>query len=365
MRGPGSDAAPEVLPLRAPVGGTGSRVAIRGTPKASRRDRAANLIARAHLRPLIEGVARWHGVLVLTYHRVGDADGQPWDRGLWSASVAELDGQLAAAARCADVIAPDEFTEVMRSGRGRHLLITFDDGYRDNYEIAFPLLRRHGLKAIFFLTTGFLDRPHIGWWDEIAWMVRGAPGDSIPGDRPGDPPLSLLDREAAIAEIVRRYKSLPAPDAERLLEWLGQATGRGRCAASEAEGMWMTWDMAREMHAAGMGIGGHTVSHPLLSRITPEQQREEITGCARRLREEVGIEMGMFAYPVGSPDAFDDATREILGECGVQSAFSFYGGLARPARWDPLDVPRNHVGRGYTPELLEAATALPQLFARP
>lgn len=332
--------------------------------KASRRERAANLVARLRVRPLIEGLVRWRGVLVLTYHRIGESEGQPWDRRLWSATAEELDGQLATAARCADVIDPADFVSVMRGGQGRHLMITFDDGYRDNYEIAYALLRRHGLRAVFFLATGFIDRPHVGWWDEIAWMVRRSTVEGLPARGHLLRPVGLGDHEVAIAELVDRYKSLPAEEADALLEELGQSTGSGRCPQAEAEGMWMTWDMAREMQAAGMVIGGHSTEHPLLARVSLERQHEEIATCRRRLREELGIEMTFFAYPVGSPDTFNRDTRAILLECGVQSAFSFYGGLARPSRWDPLDVPRTNVGPGYSVQMLEAATALPQLFTR-
>jgi peptidoglycan/xylan/chitin deacetylase (PgdA/CDA1 family) len=122
--------------------------------------------------------------------------------------------------------------------------------------------------------------------------------------------------------------------------------------------------MAREMLAAGMSIGGHTVSHPVLSRLSAERQREEIAGCAKRLAEELGVQMKWFAYPVGSRDAFTPLTQAILRENEVELAFSFYGGFARRSRFAPLDVPRIHIAPGYTPELLEGIILLPRLLAR-
>jgi peptidoglycan/xylan/chitin deacetylase (PgdA/CDA1 family) len=114
----------------------------------------------------------------------------------------------------------------------------------------------------------------------------------------------------------------------------------------------MTWDMARELHAAGMSIGGHTVTHPVLARLPAERQREEIEGCARRLREELGVAMRWFAYPVGARDTFTPLTQRLLRDCGVELAFSYYGGFARPSRWNPLDVPRVHVDSALAPRLL-------------
>jgi peptidoglycan/xylan/chitin deacetylase (PgdA/CDA1 family) len=318
----------------------------------SRRDLAATALARPGIRSVVRRLPRWRGVLTLNYHRVGDAVGQPWDRTLWSTDAAGFDAQLALLAREADVIAPADVADALRSGRpGRRVMITFDDGYRDNYEVAFPLLRRHGLPATFFLTTGFLDCPHVAWWDELAWMVRRGGGEADGHD-------------AEIRALCEHYKALPSERAEALLDEVAARTGAGRCAPAHAEELWMTWEMARALRDGGMTIGGHTVTHPLLARVPVARQREEIAGCAARLADELGEQMRWFAYPVGSRDAFTEQTQALLHEQGVVFAFSFYGGVGRFDAWDPLDVPRVHVGPHTTPALLAAALALPQRFAR-
>ncbi len=349
------------------------------------RDRAATVLRRLPLRRTLRLLGAWPGVLVLNYHRIGDREGQPWDGVMWNVSAAEFDEQLATLTRHTEVIGPGDVPGAMSGGRGRRVLLTFDDGYRDNYELAFPLLRRHGLQATFFLTSGFLDSPRASWWDEIAWMVRhargepraisagnGSAGNAGNGSVAGV--TSLLpagvalaagnDDDAAIATLIARYKALPEGDGERFLEELAAATGSGRCGADEAGELWMTWEMAREMHAAGMSIGGHTVTHPLLARLTAERQREEVAACAQRLQEELGVAMRWFAYPVGTRDAFTPLTKEVLRGNGVELAFSFYGGFARPSHWDPLDVPRIHVDQVLTPRLLGSALGLQRILAR-
>ncbi len=209
---------------------------------------------------------------------------------------------------------------------------------RDNYELAFPLLRKYGLSATFFLASGFLDGRRVSWWDEIAWMAHRAGSEArhvaaVPGGVTPPTGSSLLptgisftasSRDATVAELVDRYKALPDGDGERFLEEFAEVSGSGRCGASNAEGLWMSWEMAREMRDAGMSIGGHTVSHPVLARLSVERQREEIAGCAQRLSEELGVAMRWFAYPVGSRGTFTPLTRMILRDCGVELAFSFY-----------------------------------------
>jgi peptidoglycan/xylan/chitin deacetylase (PgdA/CDA1 family) len=330
------------------------------------RARATAVAAKLPLQTALKLLGRWQGILVLNYHRIGTGVAQPWDPKMWSVSAEQLDRQLQTLARCAEVIDVCDVPAAMSASRGRRVLLTFDDGYRDNFELAFPLLRKRGLSAAFFLATGFLDSPHAAWWDEIAWMVSHASSDvrcagtmsngCEPSSGtillPGGVSLKPATRQVAITQCIERYKALPDDQGESYLEELAAALGSGRCGESDAKDLWMTWDMAREMHAAGMSIGGHTVSHPVLARLPAERQREEITGCARRLGEELGVPMRCFAYPVGGRDSFTRLTREMLRECGVELAFSFYGGLAGASRWDSLDVPRVHVDAALAPRLL-------------
>jgi peptidoglycan/xylan/chitin deacetylase (PgdA/CDA1 family) len=333
----------------------------------SRRERAAGVLDSPRLRGLLQSLPGWRGVLVLNYHRVGDYAGSRWDRSLWSASEQLLDGQLAVLAGEAEVIGPADVEAALGDGsRGRRVLITFDDGYRDNYEIAYPLLRRHGLSATFFLATGFIDCPRVAWWDEIAWMVRSARVELLAGGDWLARPLSLNAAacDASIGELTARCKTLPGERTEAFLDYLADATQSGRCDEQEGRHMWMTWDMAKEMERNGMTIGGHTVNHPVLSRLPLESQKAEIADCALRLEQELGKPMHWFAYPVGSPDSFTADTELILRERGVKLAFSFYGGLARFKRWSSLNIPRTDIGQAHSPGVLRTMLWFPSRFAR-
>jgi peptidoglycan/xylan/chitin deacetylase (PgdA/CDA1 family) len=320
--------------------------------RRSRGEQVAATLDAAWLRPLLRRLPTWRGVLVLNYHRVGDCADSPFDHELWSATAEGFDAQLALLAREADVVGPQDVAELGRRGRGRHVLITVDDGSRDNFEIALPLLRAHGLTATFFLATGFLDRPHVSWWDEIAWMTHHA-------SRP------LPDgAEAAGRRFTQEYKHLPAERQAGFLDEIAERTGAGRCDASAAEGMWMSWDEARALRDAGMSIGGHTVTHPVLGSLGEERQRAEIAGCRERIAAELEQPMRWFSYPVGFPGSFDATTRRLLAEHDVELGFSFYGGWLRSGALDAYDVPRVHVGPATSPARMHAMLRLPQLYAR-
>jgi len=301
--------------------------------------------------------------VVLNYHRIGDGRRSVFDRCRWSATEEDFDRQVKFLTRHFDVISPRDIPYVVRVRRGRHVMITFDDGYADNYNAAFPILRSHGAVATFFVATGYIDEPRLPWWDEIAWMVRSSRRSvlELPAYLPAPVTVDEPDRERAVRALLRTYKGLPSERTAAFLDAAAEATGSGRAPGDllDVRSLWMSWGMLREMHAAQRTVGGHTVNHPLLSRMTREEQAAEIRGCARRLHDELGIPMLAFAYPVGTRDAFNADTRACLEEAGVASAFSYYGGIRRLDDWDALDVPRIAIEQEHTFADFRAAVMFP------
>ena len=202
---------------------------------------ARRLFGQSGLLSLLGQALRWSGVLVLNYHRVGNGDESPFDRGLWSADAEAFAEQIQFCKSQLDVITPDDIPRVLAHGRGRYALITFDDGYRDNYETAFPILKAEGVPATFFVATGFVDVPRVPWWDEIAWMVRTSPQDRVvlSGWVPAPVSFDEPDREGAVRTLLRAYKAMPAESNDRYLDAVAEATRSGRCGTDVGLGLWM------------------------------------------------------------------------------------------------------------------------------
>ena len=309
--------------------------------------------------------AAWRGLLVLNYHRVGDPVATAFDRGVFSATDDGFADQVRFLSRHFDLVTPGDLDHVLKDGGGRFVMITFDDGYRDNYEAAFPILRAYGARAVFFVTTGFLDDHRVAWWDEIAWMVRTSERSSLPVGRWTDAAIDLDDpaREGVIHRLLQIYKQLPAEETPAFLDWLADASGTGRIPRTASAAPWMSWDMVREMQAGGMEIGGHTVTHPVLSRLTADLQLTEVRQCKDRIEAEIGQPIKAFSYPVGQPDSFTAETQKIVSESGYRWAFSFYGGLNRRRTMDPLNIARKSVEVETSPEMFRSTVCLPQVFA--
>jgi peptidoglycan/xylan/chitin deacetylase (PgdA/CDA1 family) len=310
----------------------------------------------------------WNGLVVLNYHRLGDAKSSSLDRGVFSGTAESFARQIDLVRQHAELIDPRDVPQVLdpSTPRGRYALITFDDGYRDNYELAFPVLQAKGAKASFFVSSGFLDNPRLPWNDEISWMVRSSTWPRISANRwlPRDFDLIPDAIDGSIAQINALYVNLhgDAESTRAFLDDLAEATGSGRAPADASRGLWMTWEMIREMHAAGMEIGGHTVDHPCLADQSPDDQEAEIRGVRDRLIAETGEAPTSFAYPYGGAHQFTETTKSLLAQHEYTRGYSFYGGYNAPGKTDTFDMRRVYVAHDTTDTAIEGLVSLPQLY---
>ncbi len=293
---------------------------------------------------LLRRALRWRGVVVICHHRIGSPADTLGDPALFSATPDELDRQVRALRRHADLIAPEDLEDAARAGKGRCALITFDDGYRDLHDVALPVLAANGARAAMFVASSFVDRPRMPVWDELHWMAREA------------------GREGEARGWIEQAKRRDPRGMQRLLDAVAAETGTGRAPAGLAAEEWCTWDQVRALRDAGMAIGGHTDTHPVLAYCPRAEQEREIRRGLDRLEAELGARPTLFAYPVGGRDAFDATTRSAVRDAGLRVAYSFYGGANPWTAWDPLDVRR--IWPQPPPELLGIKVGLPPVYVR-
>lgn len=332
----------------------------------SKKELLARTLDKTGMNRLIQQSRSWSGLVVLNYHRIGDPGQSLFDWNLWSATPEGFDQQVQFAAKNFDVISANDLPQIMKNQKGRYVLITFDDGYRDNFDFAFPILKSYGVSGTFFLATGFLDNPTVPWWDEIAWMIRTSQKASLELEEWNNEKIIFdePDRNQAIYKTLKLYKSLEGSVSESFLNDLARVTGCGRCPRKEAEDLWMTWDMIREMTESGMCFGGHTVHHPVLSRLSESKQWEEIQNSGQRIEQETGKFPVVFSYPVGGPSAFTETTRTLCKKAGYLYSFSYYGGYSSfsDQDHDHYDMPRIPVEMETSPSRFRSLLTLPGIF---
>ncbi len=215
--------------------------------------------------------------------------------------------------------------------------ITFDDGYADNAELAVPILERHGVPATFFIATGYLGGG-IMWNDVVIEAIRVADAGSFDLADHGLGCHALADARsrcavAAALLLAIKYLSPQARDAAAAL--IAERAGFGKSPA-----LMMSRQQLLAMHRAGMEVGAHTHTHPILESVSDQQAEAEITRSKLELESILGQSIAVFAYPNGRPGR-DYSARHVamVSRAGFDAAVSTEMGIATSSS-DALQLPR-------------------------
>lgn len=308
---------------------------------------------------------------VLTYHRVmaEQAVTDALDPEVVTPAAA-FDRQLEILREHFSVVGLDEVLAHLRGVPlpASPLLITFDDGYRDNHDVALPLLRKHGLRAVFFVATSFVDERRVFWWDRVNHVLRTCTRDAVRLSYPRPQVLRLGPdahaRAAAIDTTLKIIKTEYDLDLPRFLEHLELAAGVGLDRDHErqlADAHVMTWEQVRALRRAGMDVQSHTHTHRVLETLSPNALVAELCDARAVLEQALGEPVRAMSYPVGRHTACSAALRDAMREAGYAIGFSNRGGVNLRGRLDPFDLRRIPL-EGMTGDLHFASVlALPPL----
>lgn len=252
-------------------------------------------VATAILALLAPGGAS--GLSILVYHRVLPRPDPLFPEQVDAARFAQ---HLDVLADCFNVLPLSEAAMRLRSGRlpARAACITFDDGYADNASVALPMLRARGMHATFFVATGFLDGGRM-WNDTVIEAVRATRLELLDASCAGlgmIPVVSPDQKRSAVDTLLRALKYRPLQERDWQVAQIARAS-----AAALPDDLMMRSDQLRALHSAGMEVGAHTVSHPILATLPPAAARAEIADGRDALESIVGGKVGLFAYPNGKP----------------------------------------------------------------
>jgi len=303
----------------------------------------AEASARLGLTRVLEAVLRRDALLVLNYHRIGNAAETPYDSGTFGPTAEQFDWEMGYVKSRFNCVGLEEALAMMTGEAPvrSSLLITFDDGYLDTYRTAFPILGSHGLSATFFLPTDFIGTHRLPWWDTIAYIVKHSRKGSFRIEHPRSAEFRI-DRSnpsAAVFQLLRFCSETSTTSYAPLIDELENACDCERPNGA-TERCFLNWDEARAMQAAGMSFGSHTHSHEVLSGLSAERQIEELNRSRAILERELDHTVDVLAYPVGRPYTFNGETVAALERCGYRAAFSFYGGANLPGKLNRLDICR-------------------------
>ena len=210
----------------------------------------------------------------------------------------------------------------------RAVAITFDDGYRDNYDYAFPILKKYQLPATIFLATGAIETGNLIWHDRVFDAFRFATASRVRLEDRSVPELALETAQAREKSLVIALATAKRLYGDQRRKFVDDIESKLRPSSpAEVAPRMLTWEQVREMHRAGIEFGSHTVSHTILSCIPRSDMKRELKDSKNELSERLGTPVVSFAYPNGKAADYNDEAKAVLRECGYSCAVTCCSGF--------------------------------------
>ncbi|WP_434735902.1 polysaccharide deacetylase family protein [Candidatus Accumulibacter meliphilus] len=257
----------------------------------------------------------------------------------WDLDAVEFDQILGWLKSCFNVLPLDQAISRLndRSLPARAAAITFDDGYSDNFTVAMPILRSHGLVATFFVATSYVDSGRM-WNDTVIEAVRRCTKETLDLSSEGlgvhelNSPNNIRQ---AITSILGSIKYMSPKKRLATVDYIAATSGRPL-----PVDLMLSSDQVRMMRRAGMGIGAHTVTHPILAKLESDEAQAEILESKQFLESLLQERVGLFAYPNGKPNV-DYCVRdaEFVRHLGFDAAVTTAPGVA-DFKSDRMQLPR-------------------------
>jgi peptidoglycan/xylan/chitin deacetylase (PgdA/CDA1 family) len=292
---------------------------------ASKRNAFGNLLRQVGLADVCWRMLK-RGLYCFNYHRIGDPSESQFDRGVYSCSAFNFREHICLLRDRFEIVDIATLLKINNGPLPRKPLamVTFDDGYADNFQVAFPILKELGVKAAFFIPTAFIGGSRVPWWDEIAWILRNATVTQIRlSDSDGDYVLNEAHIEKSIRgvlKLVKRRENIPMD--KQVAEIYESSRPKGTI-SELGQKLFIAPEQLCEMRLAGMDIGSHSHTHQILSHLDADLQLEELRRSKEIIEGIIGEPVLSVAYPVGSSSAYSARTCEIARSLGYRIGFNY------------------------------------------
>ena len=293
----------------------------------------------------------WHDQLtVLAYHRIGGTESTfdaLFDDSLYSCTQQALEQQLLMLKRVRTIVTLNDVCDAL-DGKlklpPRAALVTFDDATQDHYTRAFPVLRRHQINGLFFVSTRSLTERTVEWWNLLTIAIkRAAAGTYDLGELGGIVTLHDAASRVAVARSVSdKIKSHSVRgDALPLVQDIAARLDIALPAIEQQSDGVITPAQLIEMQRAGMTIGSHSHSHAFLNRLRPQEQLQELQQSKAILENLLQVPVRSIAYPYGQATDYDQHSRDAAKLAGYDCAFNLLKRrLVDPSKVDRYDIDR-------------------------
>ena len=320
-----------------------------------------------HFRPCL-----FSEIPVLAYHRIMDIPcDYPFDPGLISASVDDFQFQMEFIKHYYQPVSMSEFIKSLYGGKKlpkNAIIVTFDDGFIDNYTHAYPILRELQIPATIFVTTDFINSVETIWYERLAHFFYYTKyqhikiteldldlNDNNSSENRRKNYLVLMEKLKLIDNSIR-IKILN----ELYVEYDDPYAKSDPSVKSLSKPM--TWEHLREMSGNNIEIGSHTVTHPILSLVSDDVLEREVKISKEVIENQISKPVDSIAYPVGQMESFDRRVVKACINAGYKVGFTYLDNIDKMKYLDMFLIDRLHVDCDGIRSLFKSKLTLPELF---
>lgn len=298
---------------------------------------------------------RSNGLYCFNFHRIGDVTKAPFDPCVYSCDADNFQKYLAFFQSSFRIIDLNELYSIVKTGepiKEKLALITFDDGYRDNYEVAYPILKQMGIPATFFITTSLVGSSVIPWWDDIAWHIKQLAGQSFKlSIWPDNITLPANIDAEVIRRVLNRIKSFPKKIDLQLQEL--KVLTKKEIPAELSNNLFVQWEHLKELEQNGVSIGAHSHTHRILSSLNKEDLIYELTESKRLLEAYLNKPIESLSYPVGGESTYHNSMFKLLDDIGYKVGFTFRRMVSRKMKNNNYELGRLSIDRAFDEKFLK------------
>jgi len=318
---------------------------------------------------LFKRLPRRNKLIVFNYHRIRPNESRfatAFDDGVYNLDCDEFSRQIKWLKNNTLILSENELLDCYKNGtfispesRAPCVIITFDDGYRDNYSLAYPIMKQYGVPAFLFVATQMIQSRKLAWWDIIAYLIKHC---TKPFITVGGRQFSLaIPRKEVIAFFLQRMKQEPHEQTQYLLTELSESCEVALPDALLQDKEILTWEELREMARHQIAIGSHSHSHRVMSTIGIGEQKEEMVLSKQIIEANIGRAVHSISYPVGELRYITAETFAIAESSGYLLGFTANTGVNDWKGMQPYGIKRM-AGLLEKVSTVSLLTVLPELF---
>jgi len=274
---------------------------------------------------------------ILIYHRVSPAKNDWYPPPI---NPTLFEREIEYFCRTYEIITLDNLARCLQNRKSlpeKAIVITFDDGNKDNYLCAYPILKKYHAPATIFLSTGSIGTNNPFWWNKVDYTIRNAPLVELTLNEIGTYSLkSIENRSKSAFSIIEKLSELDEKQKNLIIDNLISISGINIPANLSKERI-LSWNDVQEMSSENISFGAHSVTHPILTRIPLEQARWEIIQSKKDIEEKTGRAVTAFAYPNG---IYNNEVINIVKENAFNCAVIVNPGKLINSKTDPYQLNR-------------------------